>query len=58
MEKLDKFMKNDKADGNPPANINEIQFEIMNSPITQDELLYALRKTKTGKASGSDAITV
>ena len=30
----------------------------MNSPITQDELLYVLRKAKTGIASGSDAITV
>ena len=58
MEKLEKFMKNYMADGNPGANINEIQFEIMNSPITQEEQLYALRKAKTGKASGPDAITV
>ena len=39
-------------------NMNEIQHQIMNFPITQTELYHAIRKSKVGKACGSDAIPV
>ena len=56
MKKVEYLMSNLKENVN--TNINEIQMEIMDSPITADELTLALRKAKTGKACGSDAIPV
>ena len=56
MKKLEYLMSNLKEIVN--TNISEIQMEIMDSPIMADELTLALRKAKTGKACGSDAIPV
>ena len=54
MEKLEAVINNRGIDIH--YNTNEIQHEIMNSPITQTELYHAIRKSKVGKACGSDAI--
>ena len=56
MKKVEYLMIN--LNENVNTNISEIQMEIMDSPTTADELTLALRKAKTGKACGSDAIPV
>ena len=56
MEKLEEVINSRGIDIH--YNTNEIQHEIMNSPITQTELSHAIRKSKVGKACGSDAIPV
>ena len=56
MEKLEEVINSRGIDIH--YNTNEIQHEIMNTPITQAELYHAIRKSKVGKACGSDAIPV
>ena len=56
MEKLEAVINSRGIDIH--YNTNEIQHEIMNSPVTQTELYHAIRKSKVGKACGSDAIPV
>ena len=48
----------DRWDPNHELQNNQILNDTMNAPMTKEELLFAIRKAKSGKASGPDMIPV
>ena len=56
MEKIERFIKHYKVDVMEPTTIDTPLNDILNAPITKDEVIYSLSKLKNNKASGIDGI--